>query len=200
MANGLTESNDLIVEDGTGIDDANSYAARATIDEYVNLRQDAVLANWSIADESNQVAALIIATQYLDIRWCYKSSITNLGTDIILPQALQWPRLLLVDSRGVTIESDEIPTYIIDGLAEYASRAIDPVTFEARALLVDSVTQDPSGRFIKETFEQVGPLRELIKYSESKATRKIADYGNADRILRNSGLVVLGAGSMAIRG
>lgn len=199
MSTGLTEATDLIVEDGSGIDDANSYADRATISAYVNLRQDAVLSNWTVANESNQVAAAIIATQYLDLRWCFESSITNPGTDLLLPQALQWPRLLAVDSRGVTIEDDEVPTDIIDGLAEYAARAINPTTFEAQALLVDSVTQDPSGRFIKETFQQVGPLRELTKFSETKPRTTFQDYGNADRILRTSGLVIF-SGNMAIRG
>lgn len=198
MATGLTEVADLIVEDGTGIDDANSYAALATITAYVNLRQDAVLSNWTIANESNQVAAAIIATQYLDLRWCYESTITNPGTDILLPQALQWPRLFAVDSRGVTVEEDEVPTYIIDGLAEYAARAINLTTFEAQALLVDSVTQDPSGRFITETLKQVGPLKSQVKYSETKGTKTFENYGNADRIIRTSGLVVF-SGASAIR-
>lgn len=199
MSEGLTELADLIVEDGSGIAGANSYNDLAAITAYATLRQDVYALAWLEADESNQVSGAIIATDYMDDRWCFTSSITDIGTDILAAQDLQWPRLEQKDSRGVTVAEDEIPGWITDSHAEYAVRTITPITFIAKALRVDLVTQDASGRFIKETFEQVGPLREQIKYSDTKATRKTADYGNADRILLNSGLVVLG-GSMAIRG
>lgn len=201
MAEGLTESADLIVEDGTIVADANSYQTLAAILSYANLRQDKYALAWIEADESNRVAAAIIATDYMDDRWCFTSTITDVGTDLLAAQELQWPRLQQTDSRGVVVFDDEIPGWVTDSHSEYAMRSIfASATFEATALRLDSVTQDVSGRFIKETFKQVGPLRSQVKYSESKATRKTADYGNADRILRVSGLVVLGAGSSAIRG
>ncbi len=198
MASGLTEADDLVVEDGSGVDDANSYSDIATVLAYTRLRQDANLAPWNTADESNQVAALIIATQYVDLRWRYEGIISFPGDDTTLPQALQWPRARAVTDRGISVPDDELPSDIVDATAEYAARAIDPVTFQARALLIDSVTQDASGRFITETLEQVGPLREQIKYSDTKATRKFADYGNADRIIKFSGLLSL-AGERALR-
>ncbi|GAF70342.1 unnamed protein product [marine sediment metagenome] len=200
MAEGLTEVDDLVVEDGTIVAGANSYNTLAAITAYATLRQDTYALAWLEADESNQVAAAIIATDFMDKRWCFTSTITDVGTDVLAAQDLEWPRFSQYDSRGVLIDDDEIPEWITDAHSEYAVRAIDTTTFLAKALQVDLVTQDESGRFIKETFEQVGPLREQIKYSDSKATRKTPDYGNADNILRNSGLVVLGAGSMAIRG
>ena len=201
MAEGLTESADLIVEDGDIIANANSYQTLAAILSYANLRQDKYAFAWIEADESNRVAAAIIAADYMDNRWCFTSTITDVGTDVLAAQELQWPRLQQTDSRGVVVFADEIPGWVTDSHSEYAMRSIFASdTFQATALRLDSVTQDPSGRFIKETFEQIGPLRELIKYSESKASNKTADYGNADRILRISGLVVLGAGSTAIRG
>lgn len=200
MAEGLSESADLVVENGTIIAGANSYNTLAAVNAYATLRQDTYALAWLEADESNRVAAAVIATDYMDGRWCFTSTITDPGTDLLAAQDLQWPRLQQTDSRGVIVADDEVPGWVTDSHAEYAMRVIDTTTFLAKALRVDLETQDASGRFIKETFEQVGPLRERIKYSESKATRKTADYGNADRILLNSGLVVLGAGSMAIRG
>jgi hypothetical protein len=200
MAEGLTEAADLIVEDGTIVAGANSYNTLAEITAYATLRQDVYALAWLEADESNQVAAAIIAADYMDKRWCFTSTITDPGTDVLAAQDLEWPRLEQIDSRGVVVAEDEVPGWVTDSHAEYAIRAIDTTTFIAKALQADLVTQDASGRFIKETFEQVGPLREQIKYSDSKATRKTADYGNADAILKRSGLVVIGAGSMAIRG
>ncbi len=187
MASGLTEAADLIVEDGTGIDDANSYASRATVEAYANLRQDVFAVAWTGADEPNQVAALVIASQYLDLRWRYEGVITNPGTDVLVTQKLQWPRTGVVDCRGVAVEDDEIPLTLEEACSEYAARAIDPVTGDARALLVDLESQDASGRNVIETLAEVGPLKEQIKYSKTKGTRTWANYGNADRIIRESG-------------
>ena len=200
MASGLTEVDDLVVEDGTIVAGANSYNALADISAYATFRQDTAAVAWLSAGESDQVAAAIIATDYMDTRWSYSSTIADPGTDVLAAQDLEWPRLSQYDSRGVLVADDEVPGWITDAHAEYAMRAINTTTFAAQALLNDQVVQDASGRFIKETFQQVGPLRKQVKYSESKATRTWASYGNADRILRVSGLVYVGAGSMAVRG
>lgn len=188
MATGLTESANLIVEDGTGKTDANSYMTRAEVTTYVNLRQDVNLFPWTRANESNQVAALIIGTQYQDLRWAFRGVITNNDDDDAVPQRLQWPRTGVFDDRGIEIEEDEIPERLTDSLAEYAARAIDPTTFQARQLVVDLETEDASGRRIKETLQKVGPLVDQVKYF-SRSSSKFASYGNADEIIRKSGFV-----------
>jgi len=200
MASGLTEVADLVVEDGTIVAGANSYNALADITAYATLRQDTPAVAWLNAGESDQVAAAIIAADYMDTRWKFSSSISDPGTDVLAAQDLEWPRLAQYDSRWVWIADDEIPGWITDAHSEYAMRAITPATFVARALLNDLVTQDASGRFIKETFQQVGPLRKQVKYSDSKGTKTWSNYGNADRIMRASGLVVSASGTMAVRG
>ena len=197
MASGLTEIADLILEDGTGIEDANSYNDIATVDAYANLRQDAPALAWIGADESNKVAALIIATQYLDLRWSYRGFITYPGSDALVTQKLQWPRDNVADSRGVPIAEDVIPIIISEACSEYAARAIDPATNEARALLNDLVTQDASGRSIIETLAVVGPLKEQFKYKSSGGRNRYTDYGTADRIIRDSGFLS-GSGESAV--
>jgi hypothetical protein len=189
MATGLTEAADLIVEDGTLVVDANSYNTIAFIDAYVNLRQDAVLSRWRNANEANKVAAAIIGTEYLDMRWAYGGDIVEAGDDVTLPQVLMWPRSDMFDARGVEIEEDEIPIILKNAHAEYAARSIVATTFAAGALLADSETQDPSGRFVTEKLKQIGPLKTHTKYSGSKGRQVFADYGNADRLIRMSGFL-----------
>ena len=189
MASGLTESADLIVEDGSGIEDANSYSDIATALAYINLRQSAKLTPFKSAIESNRVAALILASEYIDLRWRYEGVITFPGDDVTLPQALQWPRDGAVDDRGLIVADDELPLSLVNATIEYAARAINPTTFDAQSLLSDRPVDDDSGKFITEKTEVLGPLRETTKWSGSKGRTTWVDYGNADRIMRNSGLL-----------
>ena len=198
MAEGLTEAADLVVEDGTGLDDANSYQALAAITSYVTLRQDVNLLPWLTANESNQVAAAIIAVQYLDLRWRYRGAITYDDTDDATPQRLQWPRTGVFDDRFIEVGEDELPERLTDAHAEYAARAISPTTFQARQLFSDLETEDTAGRRIKETFKKVGPLVTQTKYM-NRGSRKYPSYGMADEIIRRSGFLA-SAGERTVRG
>jgi hypothetical protein len=199
MASGLTESADLIVEDGTGKDDSNSYSDLAGVTAYVNLRQDVNLLPWLGANESNRVAAAIIATQFLDLRWRYEGSIANPGDDEEVRQRLQWPRSGVYDDRGVEVEDDEIPELLAEAFAEYSARALDPTTFQARQLLTDQTTEDGTGarRRVKETYKKVGPIVNQVKYF-GRSSGKFADYGNADEIIKRSGYLST-AGERTVR-
>ncbi len=196
MASGLTEATDLKVEDGTGLDTSNSYVDRSDAQFYANLRQTLELQRFLEADESNQVAALIIATQYVDQRWVYEGAISVEDAGAGDPQALQWPRGPAFDSRGIDV-SDELPDQIIEATIEYAARAID-ADGEAQSLLPDPGRPDPAGRFITKTEDVVGPLRELRQYSAGKATTKFTKYPIPDDIIRKSGLLAT-SGERAIR-
>ncbi|MEE8551511.1 MAG: DnaT-like ssDNA-binding protein [Gemmatimonadota bacterium] len=188
MASGLTEAANLVVEDGTGLDDANSYVSIADADAYAFDRQVGPFIAWLQANESNKVAALITATQYVDLRWQYVGTITVEDTGSGDPQALKWPRGPAIDADGIDV-SDEVAGQIIDATIEYAARAIDPSTCEARELLFDQENLDNANRFIKLKREKLGPLEEETRYSESRATSKLRDYGQADKIIRESGLL-----------
>ena len=59
----------LVVEDGTGLADANSYIASADADTYWANRANAA---WAALDDDAKAAALIQATQYLDARYSFK--------------------------------------------------------------------------------------------------------------------------------
>lgn len=201
MATGLTELADLVVEDGTGLDDANSYASIDDATEYTRLRQSGPLARWAYADESNRVAALIIATDYVDRRWKYVGCISVEDAGSGLPQALAWPRNnfgdYIYDAELIDV-TDTIPQQIIDATIEYACRALDETTYQAVPLYFDPEVQDDSGRFVRQKREKLGPLEEEIRYSEGRTVGFTRSYVDADKIIRNSGLTI-GGSDRAVR-
>ena len=178
----LTEAGDLIVEDETGIDDANSYTDIATVDAYHHLRDNTV---WTEATEHDKVAALIIATQYVDQRWSYQGAISFEDAGSGFPQALLFPRGPLVDSRGLDV-SDTVPQQILDATAEYALRALKDGG-GSQQLVRDPVEEDESGRSVTEKLEKIGPMTESTKYSTSRGRRKFLSYPIPDDIVRRSG-------------
>jgi hypothetical protein len=205
MASGLTEVADLVVEDGTGKDDANSYSSIATATAYTRLRQSGSLARWALADESNRVAALIIASDYVDRRWDrrwqYVGTISVEDAGSGDPQALAWPRNNyggnIYDARGLDV-TDTVPLQITEATIEYACRALDSTTYLAVPLYFDPEIQDNAGRFVKMKREKLGPLEEETRYSEARAIGSTRSYVDADKIIRNSGLLA-GSGERAVR-
>lgn len=174
---------ELILEDGTGIVDANTYALFVTADAYHSLRGNVA---WADADDVDKATALVNATLYTDLRWSYVGSISVEDTGAGDPQALDWPRnnfdFDLFDSDGIDV-TDTVPQQIIDGMLEYALRALEG------PLLPDPTVPDDAGRFVKLTREKLGPLEEEIRYSDSRGTRTTRRYPVPDTIIRQSGLV-----------
>lgn len=99
----------LIVEDGTGIADAESYLAVADADTYHANRNNETWSDYSTAEKE---AALRKATQYIDGRWGRRFS----GEMLSMSQALCWP-------RTPTDWPDEIPIPLKHACAELALRA-----------------------------------------------------------------------------
>lgn len=73
----------LIVEDGSGMVDADSYVSVADCTDY-----HAAMGNtaWASLDEPAQEAMLRRATQYIDVRYTFR------GQRLRSTQALAWPR------------------------------------------------------------------------------------------------------------
>lgn len=103
----------LIVEDGTIVAGANGYISVAELDQYWLDR------NVSLSETTEQKeAAIIIATQYVDLNNSWKGAI------VTSDQALDWPRVGVRDDEGRTIESMTIPTQLKNAVAEYAKRQL----------------------------------------------------------------------------
>ncbi len=102
----------LVVEDGTGKSDANSYTTAAEGDIYheKHLFSD----DWDNATLVRKEEALMMSTRLIDenIEWQ--------GARIKKDQALSWPRANVPDRDGFIFNNTEIPTELKDAIAEFA--------------------------------------------------------------------------------
>lgn len=103
----------LIVEDGTGKQNAESYVTAATCAAYAAVR------GLSFDDDEYGEQALRRATTWLDARYQWPG-IRAHGRE----QALQWPRSSATDVDGLALPSNEIPREIISALCEAAIREL----------------------------------------------------------------------------
>lgn len=98
----------IIVEDGTGKTDSNSYIDEAGLTTYATDRGITLTA----ATDAAKAVLLIQAMDYIEAQ-PYK------GYKYTDEQALQWPRAgVVIDSYSV--DTDEIPQLLIDALCETA--------------------------------------------------------------------------------
>lgn len=107
----------LIVEDGTGKADADSYVSLSDAASYASSRGLTFVI--SGGDEAKAEAALRRATSWVDAEYGarFPGSRVN-GRD----QALQWPRNDAVDASGEEIASDAVPIEIVRATIEAAVR------------------------------------------------------------------------------
>jgi hypothetical protein len=132
----------FVVEDGTGLSNANSFCSVAYFRAYwadrgqVNITSgDATIQTW-----------LVQATDYIVGRFTsFKGSPTY--PDV---QALPFPR----DAWNT------MPDALLQATCEYAMRV------KTAPLAPDPVTDD-SGRVVKRTSKQVGPLKKEIEYADN---------------------------------
>lgn len=112
----------LVVEDGTGRADAESYAAVAFADAYhTSLGNEA----WGNAITDEKEAALRRATQYLDARYTFT------GNPLTTTQALAWPRDAAPwPVKPLQVAACELALRALSG-ALYADQGDAPVTEES---------------------------------------------------------------------
>ena len=140
----------LIVEDGTGKSDAESYLSVADADTYHTKHGDS--SDWSGASTAEKEEALRMATQYLDATY----NALWIGTRANETQVLDWPRSDAEDTDGFVIASDTLPKAIEDATAEAAVRHIT----ETDGLFPDVSTPGS----IKSYKVKVGPVEEATEY------------------------------------
>ena len=107
---------DMVVEDGSGRANANSYCSIDDADTYHEKRLHT--SDWDNANDDDREKALMWATMLLDalIEWN--------GYKYDEDQALEWPRGGCLDRAGYEVDVDEIPQFLIDATAEYARNLI----------------------------------------------------------------------------
>ena len=97
----------LVVEDGTIVDGANTYASQADVDAY-----HAAMGNKAWAG-TGRGAAILRGMAYLEnLRWN--------GRKKTREQPLSWPRIGMYDSDGYSIPQDEVPSEVVTALCEAA--------------------------------------------------------------------------------
>jgi hypothetical protein len=129
----------LIKEDGTGLSNANSYAAVADGDAFHEGHLYA--ADWTGANSTTKAAALVMATRLIDAFYQFR------GFKAHDTQALQWPRELARDDdalparvlslalqRDDYFASDAVPVAVVNAAIE-----------TARELIKANRAEDPDG-------------------------------------------------------
>lgn len=161
----------IVVEDGSGLANANSYASHAGYVAYWTER-GAVPAEAQAVIE----AALIKATDYLGIRFTWK------GIRSTSSQALDWPRLCAYGMPtaeypcGVPLEG--VPLEVERATYEYAKRAL-------AAPLAPDPTVSATGVALTRTKRKVGPIETEDEFTGSSASSTtFKPYPAADNLLR----------------
>ncbi len=152
----------IVVEDGTGIVDAESYVTVAFADAYWDARTHTdEYTTWTAGTTALKEGALREATAYLDSNW----SSYYLGNRAGYLQGLHWPRTEAIDESGLPVPS--LPLVLQHAACELAARA-----YSARL-----AADDARGGKIKSL--KAGSV--AIEYTEGATTK--TSYGIVDDML-----------------
>lgn len=150
------------VEDGTGLPDANAYAALEFVNTYHSERGNT---KWT-GSQSTKEACIVRATDYIDKRFGHRFR----GTRQMKEQSLEWPRLGAYDRDDFAL--DYVPLVLQQATAEYALRALllgelapdipfpTPGQNNSAGATVES---DPAGE-VKYIKQVVGPVEETKNF------------------------------------
>lgn len=138
----------LVVEDGTGLDTAESYISATDADTYHANRGNTT---WAALSDPDKEVALRKATEYLDARYGARWK----GARTVSSQALGWPRQYARhDEDCEYYPSDALPIPLVRAAAEAALLSLTETFFAA---------EDPSAVVIS-TSEKVDVIEEKKTY------------------------------------
>lgn len=103
----------FLVEDGTGLTGANSYATVAEADDYL-VANIHVAPIWAALDTASKEYLLAWASRYLDQRATWN------GDRMVNTSGLRWPRTGVYTIDDVLIADDEVPTALKQATIEMA--------------------------------------------------------------------------------
>lgn len=176
---------DLIVEDGTGVQDADAYASLSFVSAYWAARtNNALAAPWAAFDAGIQNGSIREATAYLDA--IYGPFYRGIRKGYV--QGLLWPRSKALDETQ-KFDLPDFPPQLAVAVAELAARA------GSASLTPDF---DQSAVVSSET-KTVGPLTKSTTYAKVDAgllSKKI--YGVVDGIM--APLVTNSSGGASLNG
>lgn len=156
----------LVVEDGTGKSDAESYSSVADADSYHANHSGST--DWSGATTETKERALRLATQWIDTTYHDRWDSLRWGDT----QRLAWPRSGVVID-GIPYDPDELPRALLEATAELALKNVQGDTLFAD-MADEGVLSSQSVR--------VGPITESKTYAGG--SRGVKKYRLVEAMLR----------------
>jgi hypothetical protein len=162
----------FIVEDGTGLSNANSYVGVAYANAYFAER---AVTSWDSLDDEIKLASLIKATDYFELRWSHLliSEIYN------ETQSLSFPRKYIGTPIFDEIDTElligyTIPDKILKATCEYAIRA------STGELVTDISTTAGQATRVK-----IGVIEKETNFTANqKKPETFATYPSADNLVK----------------
>jgi hypothetical protein len=134
----------IVVEDGTGLSTAESYASVATADAYHTAYGNT---GWTGTTGAKEIA-LRRAAQYIDARYNFR------GVRLTSDQALEWPRVGYEPDGRV---EEWAPTRLVHATCEAALRALSDTLQED--VSADSIKREKVGEIEIEYGQKTGQTR-----------------------------------------
>lgn len=147
----------LVVEDGTGLANADSYISEADADVYVAAFEPEGKADWDAATSGEKEVALRKAAQWLDVTYVLLWKGSRIDEDM----ALDWPRKNVV-SEGALLDSDAVPERVRQAQVEAAVRLLSEELLADVSVGTDAIQRERA---------KLGPLEEEVSYIGSKDTQ-----------------------------
>lgn len=161
----------FVIEDGTGISNANALVSDTEFDDYWTDRGTTFSGGTAPELLALKKVAIINATSYMENRFRTRFK----GTREFQDQALSFPRLHLYDEDGRIVLG--LPDRLKHACIEYAFRALN------NDLAPDPIV-DATGLKVIKTKEKVGPIVEEIEYAETSSAAIYNPYPTADALLQ----------------
>jgi hypothetical protein len=157
----------LVVEDGTGVENATSYVSLTNADAY-HTKYDNT--SWSGSDSDKDVA-LTIASRAIDLLYGDKYLSTRKQNT---SQAFLFPRYAFYDKHYKLVSSDEIPQCLQDAVCELALKYLEG----GEVYPVVNVNQ-----YIKQQSVSVGELSVSTTYGQMAPAESFSEFRKIDLLL-----------------
>jgi hypothetical protein len=166
----------FVVEDGTGLSTANSYASLAFADQYVEDHLPDDFATWDAQADADKQANLRGGARYLDRTYATRYAGSRTNED----QALAFPQEGIEDFDGFLVDSASIPVAMAQASVEAGIRDMNGTD-----LMPDETTPgDTESELLK-----VGPITISEKYAGGGQSDQ-PTFPTIDRILQRAGLIL----------
>ena len=104
----------LVVEDGTGLANANSYLTTAEALAIFDVKPTQLAAFTALADDATRDNYLIWASDWIDDYMDFK------GYKTVETSGLRWPRCGVYDCDGILVDENTVPQQLKQAVAELA--------------------------------------------------------------------------------